>query len=141
MTDALKAVLDIMAEFDIFDWSEFTTMFDVNMSITEIAKLMKTGSASVKQYGLTCRKVSTTYISANDNEPHPAQIILAIKWVRQITGLGLKDSKDAVDALEVGGPGKVLLTSVSKDVLEAKEAEIPFVGGYEFTIEELSNAA
>ena len=104
-------VLEFISNLSVLELSELVKEFEEKFGVSA-APVMVAGGA-----------VAAGGAAAAAEEKTEFNIVLVIKVVRALTGLGLKEAKDAVE-----GTPSVLKEGVSKDEAEAAKKELEEAG-------------
>ncbi len=113
---SIQEIIDAVKELTILELNELVTACEEEFGVSAAAGVMvAAGPAGAAAEEKTDFDVELTEAGAEK--------IKVIKVVREITGLGLKEAKEAVD-----GCPKVLKEGVAKDEAEAIKAKLEEVG-------------
>ena len=113
---SIQEIIDAVKELTILELNELVTACEEEFGVSAAAGVMvAAGPAAGAAEEKTDFDVELTEAGAEK--------IKVIKVVREITGLGLKEAKEAVD-----GAPKVLKEGVAKDEAEAIKAKLEEVG-------------
>ena len=113
---SIQEIIDAVKELTILELNELVTACEEEFGVSAAAGVMvAAGPAGAAAEEKTEFDVELTEAGAEK--------IKVIKVVRELTGLGLKEAKEAVD-----GAPKVLKEGVSKDDAEAIKAKLEEVG-------------
>ena len=109
-------MIDAIKELTVLELNELVTACEEEFGVSAAAGVMvAAGPGAAAEEEKTDFDVELTEIGA--------QKIKVIKAVREVTGLGLKEAKDAVD-----GAPKVIKEGVSKEEAEELKAKLEEVG-------------
>ena len=120
MSTAIDQVLDLIGNMTVLELSELKKKYEDKFGVTAAAPMMAmpmgggAGGAAVVEEKTEFDVVLT---GAGDKK------IQVIKVVRELTGLGLKEAKDLVDAAP-----KAVLEKVSKEDAEKARTDLEAVG-------------
>lgn len=113
---AINEIIELVKGLSVVELSELVTTFEEEFGVTAAAPVVAGGAAAVE-----AAEEKTDFdlelTSVGD------QKIKVIKVVREITGLGLKEAKEAVD-----NAPKVLKEGMEKDEAEAAKVKLEEVG-------------
>ncbi|ADZ85241.1 50S ribosomal protein L7/L12 [Cellulosilyticum sp. ST5] len=113
---SIQEIIDAVKELTILELNELVTACEEEFGVSAAAGVMvAAGPAGAAAEEKTDFDVELTEAGAEK--------IKVIKVVREITGLGLKEAKEAVD-----GAPKVLKEGVAKDEAESIKAKLEEVG-------------
>lgn len=113
---SIQEIIDAVKELTILELNELVTACEEEFGVSAAAGVMvAAGPAGAAAEEKTEFDVELTEAGAEK--------IKVIKVVRELTGLGLKEAKEAVD-----GAPKVLKEGVAKDEAEAIKAKLEEVG-------------
>ena len=113
---SIQEIIDAVKELTILELNELVTACEEEFGVSAAAGVMvAAGPAGAAAEEKTDFDVELTEAGSEK--------IKVIKVVREITGLGLKEAKEAVD-----GAPKVLKEGVAKDEAEAMKAKLEEVG-------------
>ena len=112
---SIQEIIDAVKELTILELNELVTACEEEFGVSAAAGVMVAAGPAVAAEEKTDFDVELTEAGAEK--------IKVIKVVREITGLGLKEAKEAVD-----GCPKVLKEGVSKDEAESIKAKLEEVG-------------
>ena len=112
---SIQEIIDAVKELTILELNELVTACEEEFGVSAAAGVMVAAGPAVAAEEKTDFDVELTEAGAEK--------IKVIKVVREITGLGLKEAKEAVD-----GAPKVLKEGVSKDEAESIKAKLEEVG-------------
>ncbi len=113
---SIQEIIDAVKELTILELNELVTACEEEFGVSAAAGVMvAAGPAGAAAEEKTEFDVELTEAGAEK--------IKVIKVVRELTGLGLKEAKEAVD-----GAPKVLKEGISKDDAEAIKAKLEEVG-------------
>src|ERR1051326_21973 len=112
-------LLDAFKEMTLIELSEFVKEFETTFDVTAAAP-----AAMVVQQGGGGGAAATPEVEEKDSfdvvlEGDGGKKIQVIKVVRELTGLGLKEAKDAVESAP-----KAILEGVNKEKAEAAKAKL-----------------
>lgn len=116
MADKKQEVIDIIKEMNVIELSELVKELEELFGVTAVAPVAVAASAAAEEEE---EKTEFDVILTSAG----AKKIQAIKIVREITKLGLKEAKGVVDSCP-----KPVVTGVSKDEAEKIKARIEEVG-------------
>ena len=109
-------LLDAFKEMTLIELSEFVKQFEETFEVTAAAPVAIAGPAtSAAPAEAEAEKDSFDVVLEGDG----GKKIQVIKVVRELTGLGLKEAKDAVEAAP-----KAILEGVNKEKAEAAKAKL-----------------
>ena len=121
MTENAQKILDLVNELTVLELSELVKAMEEEFGVSAAAPVAVAAAApGAAAPGAAAEEKSEFDVELTDAG---AEKIKVIKVVREITGLGLKEAKDAVD-----GAPKVLKEGVSKEDAEAIKAKLEEVG-------------
>lgn len=112
---SIQEIIDAVKELTILELNELVTACEEEFGVSAAAGVMVAAGPAAAAEEKTDFDVELTEAGSEK--------IKVIKVVREITGLGLKEAKEAVD-----GCPKVLKEGVSKDDAEAIKAKLEEVG-------------
>jgi len=109
-------LLDAFKEMTLIELSQFVKQFEETFEVTAAAPVAIAGpAAAAAPVEAEAEKDSFDVVLENDG----GKKIQVIKVVRELTGLGLKEAKDAVEAAP-----KAILEGVNKEKAEAAKAKL-----------------
>ena len=109
-------LLDAFKEMTLIELSEFVKQFEETFEVTAAAPVAIAGpAAAAAPAEAEAEKDSFDVVLEGDG----GKKIQVIKVVRELTGLGLKEAKDAVEAAP-----KAILEGVNKEKAEAAKAKL-----------------
>ena len=109
-------LLDAFKEMTLIELSEFVKQFEETFEVTAAAPVAIAGpAASAAPAEAEAEKDSFDVVLEGDG----GKKIQVIKVVRELTGLGLKEAKDAVESAP-----KAILEGVNKEKAEAAKAKL-----------------
>jgi large subunit ribosomal protein L7/L12 len=109
-------LLDAFKEMTLIELSEFVKQFEDTFEVTAAAPVAMAGPASAAAPAeAEAEKDSFDVVLEGDG----GKKIQVIKVVRELTGLGLKEAKDAVESAP-----KAILEGVNKEKAEAAKAKL-----------------
>ena len=109
-------LLDAFKEMTLIELSEFVKQFEETFEVTAAAPVAIAGpAAAAAPVEAEAEKDSFDVVLENDG----GKKIQVIKVVRELTGLGLKEAKDAVEAAP-----KAILEGVNKEKADAAKAKL-----------------
>ena len=109
-------LLDAFKEMTLIELSEFVKQFEETFEVTAAAPVAVAGpAAAAAPAEAEAEKDSFDVVLEGDG----GKKIQVIKVVRELTGLGLKEAKDAVEAAP-----KAILEGVDKEKAEAAKAKL-----------------
>ena len=121
MTENAQKILDLVKELTVLELSELVKAMEEEFGVSAAAPVAVAAAApGAAAPGAAAEEKSEFDVELTDAG---AEKIKVIKVVREITGLGLKEAKDAVD-----GAPKVLKEGASKEDAEAIKAKLEEVG-------------
>ena len=121
MTENAQKILDLVKELTVLELSELVKAMEEEFGVSAAAPVAVAAAAAPAAGGAAAAEEKTEFdVELTDAG---AEKIKVIKVVREITGLGLKEAKDAVD-----GAPKVLKEAASKEDAEAIKAKLEEVG-------------
>jgi len=113
-------LLDAFKEMTLIELSEFVKQFEETFEVTAAAPVALAGpAAAAAPAEAEVEKDSFDVVLENDG----GKKIQVIKVVRELTGLGLKEAKDAVESAP-----KAILEGVNKEKAEAAKAKLEAEG-------------
>jgi len=115
-------LLEAFEQMTVLELSEFKKSFEDRFSVTAAAPVAAAGAAPVAAAAPVAEAEEQTEFTATLTEIGPNKIPV-IKVVRELTGLGLKEAKDLVDAFP-----KAVKEAVTKDEAEKIKAALEDVG-------------
>nr|WP_296074807.1 50S ribosomal protein L7/L12 [uncultured Actinoplanes sp.] len=112
-----EELLDAFKEMTLIELSEFVKQFEDTFEVTAAAPVAvaATGGAAAAPAEAEAEKDSFDVVLESDG----GKKIQVIKVVRELTGLGLKEAKDAVE-----GAPKAILEGVNKEKADAAKAKL-----------------
>ena len=117
MTENAQKILDLVKELTVLELSELVKAMEEEFGVSAAAPVAVAAAAAPAAGGAAAAEEKTEFdVELTDAG---AEKIKVIKVVREITGLGLKEAKDAVD-----GAPKVLKEAASKEDAEAIKAKL-----------------
>jgi len=121
MTENAQKILDLVKELTVLELSELVKAMEEEFGVSAAAPVAVAAAAAPAAGGAAAAEEKSEFdVELTDAG---AEKIKVIKVVREITGLGLKEAKDAVD-----GAPKVLKEGISKEDAEAIKAKLEEVG-------------
>jgi len=121
MTENAQKILDLVKELTVLELSELVKAMEEEFGVSAAAPVAVAAAAPAAAAGAAAAEEKSEFdVELTDAG---AEKIKVIKVVREITGLGLKEAKDAVD-----GAPKVLKEGASKEDAEAIKAKLEEVG-------------
>ena len=121
MSENVQAIVDKVSEMTVLELSELVKAIEEKFDVTAAAPMMAMAAASGAGDAAAVEEQTEFDVMLNAIGDKKIQVI---KVVRAITGLGLKEAKDLVDA----APSKVK-EGVSKEEAEGIKTQIEEVGG------------
>ena len=115
-------ILDAIGAMTLIEVSEFVKKFEEKFGVTAAAPVAAAAAAPAGAAPAAAAEEEQTEFSAVLTEIGPNKIPV-IKVVRELTGLGLKEAKDVVDAFP-----KAVKEGVAKDEAEKIKAALEEVG-------------
>jgi large subunit ribosomal protein L7/L12 len=115
-------LLEAFEQMTVLELSEFKKSFEDRFGVTAAAPVAAAGSAPAAAAAAPAEVEEQTEFTATLLEIGPNKIPV-IKVVRELTGLGLKEAKDLVDAFP-----KAVKEAVTKDEAEKIKAALEDVG-------------
>jgi len=115
-------ILDAIGAMTLIEVSEFVKKFEEKFGVTAAAPVAAAATAPAGAAPAAAAEEEQTEFSAVLTEIGPNKIPV-IKVVRELTGLGLKEAKDVVDAFP-----KAVKEGVGKDEAEKIKAALEEVG-------------
>lgn len=115
-------LLDAFKEMTLIELSEFVKQFEETFEVTAAAPVAVAaagGAAAAAPAEVEAEKDSFDVVLDSDG----GKKIQVIKVVRELTGLGLKEAKDAVEAAP-----KAILEGVNKEKADAAKAKLEAEG-------------
>ncbi|MBR6729261.1 MAG: 50S ribosomal protein L7/L12 [Clostridia bacterium] len=121
MTENAQKILDMVKELTVLELSELVKEMEEVFGVSAAAPVAVAAVAGAPAAaGAAAEEKSEFDVELTDAG---AEKIKVIKVVRELTGLGLKEAKDAVD-----GAPKVLKEGLGKEDAEAMKAKLEEVG-------------
>ena len=117
MSEKITAIIDTLKTLTVLELSELVHAVEEEFGVSAAAAVVAAGpvEAAAAAEEKTEFDLELTEVGANK--------IAVIKAVRELTGLGLKEAKEAVD-----GAPKVIKEAMSKDDAEAAKAKLEEAG-------------
>jgi large subunit ribosomal protein L7/L12 len=115
-------LLEAFEQMTVLELSEFKKSFEDRFGVTAAAPVAAAGAAPAAAAAAPAEAEEQTEFTATLTEIGPNKIPV-IKVVRELTGLGLKEAKDLVDAFP-----KAVKEGVTKDEAEKIKAALEDVG-------------
>lgn len=117
MSEKITAIIDTLKTLTVLELSELVHAVEDEFGVSAAAAVVAAGpvEATAAAEEKTEFDLELTEVGANK--------IAVIKAVRELTGLGLKEAKEAVD-----GAPKVIKEAMSKDDAEAAKAKLEEAG-------------
>jgi large subunit ribosomal protein L7/L12 len=115
-------LLEAFEQMTVLELSEFKKSFEDRFGVTAAAPVAAAGAAPAAAAAPAAEAEEQTEFTATLTEIGPNKIPV-IKVVRELTGLGLKEAKDLVDAFP-----KAVKEAVTKDEAEKIKAALEDVG-------------
>lgn len=116
-----EEILSAIESMSVLELSELVKELEEKFGVSAAAPMMMAGAMPAAGAAAPAAEEKTEFnVILKDAG---AEKIKVIKVVREITGLGLKDAKEFVDA-----PGKALKEGVSKEEAEAIQKQLAEVG-------------
>ena len=115
-------ILDAIGAMTLVEVSEFVKKFEAKFGVTAAAPVAAAAAPAAGAAPVAAAEEEQTEFSAILTEIGPNKIPV-IKVVRELTGLGLKEAKDVVDAFP-----KAVKEGISKDEAEKIKAALEEVG-------------
>jgi large subunit ribosomal protein L7/L12 len=115
-------ILDAIGAMTLVEVSEFVKAFEAKFGVTAAAPVAAAAAPAAGAAPAAAAEEEQTEFSAILTEIGPNKIPV-IKVVRELTGLGLKEAKDVVDAFP-----KAVKEGISKDEAEKIKAALEEVG-------------
>ena len=115
-------ILDAIGAMTLVEVSEFVKKFEAKFGVTSAAPVAAAAAPAAGAAPAAAVEEEQTEFSAILTEIGPNKIPV-IKVVRELTGLGLKEAKDVVDAFP-----KAVKEGISKDEAEKIKAALEEVG-------------
>ena len=115
-------ILDAIGAMTLVEVSEFVKKFEAKFGVTAAAPVAAAAAPAAGAAPAAAAEEEQTEFSAILTEIGPNKIPV-IKVVRELTGLGLKEAKDVVDAFP-----KAVKEGISKDEAEKIKAALEEVG-------------
>ena len=116
-------ILDAIASLTVLEASELVKAMEEKFGVTAAAPVMVAGAAGAAGAPAAGGEEQTEFTVTLESAD-PAKKIAAIKAVREITGLGLKEAKDLVE-----GAPKMIKEGVSKEDAAKIKETIEAAGG------------
>lgn len=117
-------ILDAIASLTVLEASELVKAMEEKFGVTAAAPVMVAGAAGAAGAAPAAGGEEQSEFTVTLESADPAKKIAAIKAVREITGLGLKEAKDLVE-----GAPKTLKEGVSKEDAAKIKETIEAAGG------------
>jgi len=118
----IDQLLEAFEQMTVLELSEFKKAFEDRFGVTAAAPVAFAGAAPAAAAAPAAEAEEQTEFTATLTEIGPNKIPV-IKVVRELTGLGLKEAKDLVDAFP-----KAVKEGVTKDEAEKIKAALEDVG-------------
>jgi large subunit ribosomal protein L7/L12 len=118
----IDQLLEAFEQMTVLELSEFKKAFEDRFGVTAAAPVAVAGAAPVAAAAPAAEAEEQTEFTATLTEIGPNKIPV-IKVVRELTGLGLKEAKDLVDAFP-----KAVKEAVTKDEAEKIKTALEDVG-------------
>jgi large subunit ribosomal protein L7/L12 len=115
-------LLEAFEQMTVLELSEFKKSFEDRFGVTAAAPVAAAGAAPAAAAAAPAEAEEQTEFTATLTEIGPNKIPV-IKVVRELTGLGLKEAKDLVDAFP-----KAVKEAVTKDEAEKIKVALEDVG-------------
>ena len=115
-------LLEAFEQMTVLELSEFKKSFEARFGVTAAAPVAAAGAAPAAAVAAPAEVEEQTEFTATLTEIGPNKIPV-IKVVRELTGLGLKEAKDLVDAHP-----KAVKEAVTKDEAEKIKTALEDVG-------------
>jgi large subunit ribosomal protein L7/L12 len=115
-------LLEAFEQMTVLELSEFKKSFEDRFGVTAAAPVAAAGAAPASAAAPVAEAEEQTEFTATLTEIGPNKIPV-IKVVRELTGLGLKEAKDLVDAFP-----KAVKEAVTKDEAEKIKTALEDVG-------------
>ena len=115
-------ILDAIGAMTLVEVSEFVKKFEAKFGVTAAAPVAAAAAPAAGAAPVAAAEEEQTEFSAMLTEIGPNKIPV-IKVVRELTGLGLKEAKDVVDAFP-----KAVKEGIAKDEAEKIKAALEEVG-------------
>ena len=122
MTENAQKILDLVKELTVLELSELVKAMEEEFGVSAAAPVAVAAVAGAPAAGGAAAAEEKSEFDVELTDAG-AEKIKVIKVVREITGLGLKEAKDAVD-----GAPKVLKEGASKEDADAIKAKLEEVG-------------
>ena len=116
-------ILDAIASLTVLEASELVKAMEEKFGVTAAAPVMVAGAAGASGAPAAGGEEQTEFTVTLESAD-PAKKIAAIKAVREVTGLGLKEAKDLVE-----GAPKTIKEGVSKEDAAKIKETIEAAGG------------
>ena len=113
----ITKMVDQIGKLTVIELSELVKAIEEKFDVEAAAPVMMAGAAAGADEGVQTAEVQTEFdvVMASFGEKK----IQVIKVVRELTGLGLKEAKDLVEAV----PGKVM-EGIEKEAAESAKAKL-----------------
>lgn len=116
--EKFKTLVELVEKLSIMELSELVKVLEAKFGVSAAAPMMMAGPAAAGPAAEEKTEFTVELTEAGANK------INVIKVVREVTGLGLKEAKDIVDAAP-----KVVKENVAKADAEAMKKKIEDAGG------------
>lgn len=123
MNEKIDSIIEQLKTLTLLEASELVTSIETVFGVSTAVNL-NTNSASVPTTAQAEVAEEKTEFTVTLTEVDASKKIAVLKVVRNITGFGLKESKEIVD-----NTPKILKESISKDEAETIKKEVEAVGG------------
>ena len=120
MSENAQKILDMVKELTVLELSELVKEMEEVFGVSAAAPVAVAAAGAAAPAAAAAEEKTEFDVELTDAG---AEKIKVIKVVREITGLGLKEAKEAVD-----GAPKVLKEGIGKDDAEAIKAKLEEVG-------------
>ena len=120
MSENAQKILDMVKELTVLELSELVKEMEEVFGVSAAAPVAVAAAGAAAPAAAAAEEKTEFDVELTEAG---AETIKVIKVVREITGLGLKEAKEAVD-----GAPKVLKEGIGKDDAEAIKAKLEEVG-------------
>ncbi len=120
MSENAQKILDMVKELTVLELSELVKEMEEVFGVSAAAPVAVAAAGAAARAAAAAEEKTEFDVELTEAG---AEKIKVIKVVREITGLGLKEAKEAVD-----GAPKVLKEGIGKDDAEAIKAKLEEVG-------------
>ena len=120
--DKIKEVMDIVKEMTVLELNELVKTFEKEFGVSASNPIVSSSSDSEKNKEKEADKEEKTEFNVILNEVGESRTSV-IRAVRDITGLGLKESKDAIDKVPT-----TIKENVSKEIANEIKSKLEAAG-------------